>query len=311
MKKNKSVIPFVLSAATCLFSGAVLAEESLNADIDKDLMLYFPFDGNLKDYSGHNRHGSALNSYQFIDTGKYNQAVQLVTAGIQVGKPDLLNGLNAYTVSFWVNVIEHEGNLFYDHSSNVGSKLINGGGLYSYYPDAPANESLASSNSGKMGEILLTGEWHHLAYVWDSENALYKVFIDGILFDQDTDLVNAELYSEPDDFFYIGAWDLDYSPFNGSIDEFKLFGRALTGTEIQNLAEQSQVSYNGTYDAGYTAGIGAVMDNPKAFGVPGDAVLFEDFQLELPSVLYKGNSYKVWMNANENFQFNIFDAKPN
>jgi len=311
MKKTIDTFTSLLFITICLLSGVAFASSPLppQADIDDSLILYFPFDGNLKDYSGRNQHGSALSGYQF-ENGKYNQALHIGEGGVKVGQPGLLAGVTAYTISLWVNVSEHENYFFYDQSSDIGSRMTNGGGLYSYYNDAPADENLSSSNSGDMSDILISGEWHHLAYVWDSVNSFYKIYIDGVLFDQDTDIVNAELYYEPDDFFFVGGWDISYSPFNGSIDEFKLYSRALSAAEIQNLAEQSQVSYNGAYGVGYNAGIEAVIDNPKAFGVPGDAIYFSvDSQLELPSVIYEGNKYKVIMEANEAFQFNVMDAE--
>ncbi len=313
--KTKYFLLYILYATVSIFSATVVATERSTANIDHNLMLYLPFDGNLKDYSGHNRHGSALSSHKFVQTGKYAQGFQPGVGGIQISQGDLLHGLKAYSISVWVNVSSYEGNpvgahyIYYDSSSSISSRFNNTVRLYYDYPTKPATNNISGSNN-VMDAILLPKEWHHLAYVWDSENAFYKFYVDGLLFEQDTDLNQAELKSEPDEFFYIGGFDIDDSPFIGSLDEFKLFGRALSNTEIQNLAQQTQVSNNSDYETGYNAGIQAVLDNPNAFGIAGDALLFENLQLDLPSVNYLANKYKVIMQGDQELQFRVIQAEP-
>jgi len=74
----------------------------------------------------------------------------------------------------------------------------------------------------------LTGSWHHAAGVLDTSGNLY-LYLDGTLVDSDTGA--AMHYTS--ELLTIGASRLGEKNFNGSIDEVRVYSRALSADEIR------------------------------------------------------------------------------
>ena len=80
------------------------------------------------------------------------------------------------------------------------------------------------------------GEWIHLAFSWDKNNHIMKIYFDGILRASHTKVSDNAYPINYQDSIYIGS-SVDQTAFaEGVIDEFKLWGRPLTDMEIAKEA---------------------------------------------------------------------------
>ena len=131
-----------------------------------------------------------------------------------------------------------------------------------------ATNPIASSNS-----TLTPNKWNHIVTTWDGTN--WKIYINGNLdltFKDSRTLLNS---NEP---VCVGVGDCtrntNYYPFNGSIDDLKVYNRSLSDTEIQQLysgnscpVTDTTSSYNQGYAAGQTAAQAACKATPSSCGI--------------------------------------------
>ncbi|MBR6427287.1 MAG: LamG domain-containing protein [Clostridia bacterium] len=77
-------------------------------------------------------------------------------------------------------------------------------------------------------------QWHNVVFVYDSAQQTAFVYIDGKLYHENP---VKEMVVDPfDNYFYVGGRSAD-SPFNGLIDELRIYNRAVTADEVATLAE--------------------------------------------------------------------------
>ena len=80
-------------------------------------------------------------------------------------------------------------------------------------------------------------KWTHIAFVYSTSHA--RLFIDGALVDEretSPDFTRMNLMN-----LYIGKFSDYWYPFNGLIDEVRIYNRALTASEISSLAQYHEV----------------------------------------------------------------------
>jgi len=84
------------------------------------------------------------------------------------------------------------------------------------------------------GVLLNDSEWHHVVGVWDRDGYM-KRYVDGVPYGTDLDIsTGSGINLDYNEFARIGVINYTASPnfFNGSIDEVKIFNRALSPEEI-------------------------------------------------------------------------------
>jgi len=164
--------------------------------------------------------------------------------------------------------------LFSDIGPDLGE--TNGGTLNMLVSNADLYGS-----GGSVRHDLTTGQWHHVATVFDK--GLQEIFIDGVsvgvrdIFYRipANDPVGA-IGRIPDSntSLFIGSWrpDLGYPSFAGSLDDIRFYDRALSATEIAQMA----------LDEGYTrvqAGAVSVTITLKGQDADGDSLDFRILSL--------------------------------
>ena len=213
------------------------------ADLDEGLVAYYPFDGNASDESGNGNHGTVNEATLTED---------------RFGNAD-----SAYSFDGDQDYIVMPRNGFNKHTGTVGmwikpNDLSKTNGLWSiYYNDLnrivflSSNERLVLRIRYPIGTILSgeflegssSNEWHYVVMTYDFINNAHKLYQNGIL------LVSTDIDYEAMDILpsemYIGIYkdfdddDNDGSPlefgFFGSIDDVRIYNRALSECEIQSL----------------------------------------------------------------------------
>jgi hypothetical protein len=226
------------------FALFILFSTSPNAlsGLTDGLVAYFPFSGNASDASGNGNdgvvHGATPTSDRF---GHLNSAYSFdgETNYIQVPSSPSLEIQDSITLSAWVY-----------HLSNASPQhIVNMSALYSGYRLAawwanPAGNSLElydlsqSQNIADDGSQPYIGKWTHVAATWDG--SFMRVYRDGILGGQSA--FNGKISVSNND-LYIGVlnpipWPIQ-GYFHGYIDDVRLYNRALSESEINQLMATS------------------------------------------------------------------------
>ncbi|MCK5606104.1 VCBS repeat-containing protein [Candidatus Pacearchaeota archaeon] len=198
--------------------------------LSSGLVAYYPFDGNANDASGNGHDGAISGGPTYID-GISSQSMNFdgIDDKVTVPHADTLNSANG-TWALWVYPQGDGGyavtkdTLGYNNDGKIyirtdsASFLIDGNNQYNY----------ASSDPGTLSQ----NRWHHVVATWGSDGM--KLYIDGALsasnpsyiqgIDTVGDLVFGGLFNN-----YSNPW------FNGKMDELKVYNRALSESDINEL----------------------------------------------------------------------------
>ena len=199
-----------------------------------NLNLYINFDNTVLDFSGKNNNGAWQGDESYAQ-GITDQAASLDGTAegsyVLVNHSETLDGMDKLTLSIWAkknnaDIGEYLFHKYVTYMLNIGKD-----GFGSYIFDSSGNRTTVSSTNALINNT----DWHHYALTYDGTNA--KLYLDG-----------QEIYSKPatgtiavnsDRPVYIGKnpWG---NSFNGSIDEAKIYDKALNGEEILALYESSK-----------------------------------------------------------------------
>lgn len=184
-----------------------------------DLIANFTFDGTLYDLTG-TRLFSGIGSYNMDRNSQPSKGVAITTART-VNLPTLPIGNADRTISLWYN-INNLNSLNYVNIFSYGTNAANR--MFGAYLDIAASKVVfqAHTNDVTNNQNTSLNTWYHLVITLQSGVA--KVYVNNVLLNTITPSLNTALSD-----FKIG------DNFTGSIDELKIFNRALNATEVSNL----------------------------------------------------------------------------
>ena len=196
---------------------------------------------------------------------------------------------NSITITTW----------FKTSSSTLPQIIADGGG--------DLNFRLGTSNAGKIHQAvgngttwypgawldsvttLVANKWYHYAYVYDNTNHLLKVYLNGVL----ENSVSVNITRSSTAGIHIGNYSgYDNSAFKGTIDDFRVYSRALSDTEIAKLAGAG-ISNSTKYDASSTA----YFANAGITSLTGKAQI-DEFIKGLKSMGIWNNISEIWLMRN-------------
>lgn len=231
-------------ACFVLFSNLCLSQ-----DLNQNLLLYYPFDGNTDDTSGNDYHATNFGATLAPDRfGNADSAYYFDGIDDYINFPNLseLKPLLPVSFAFWIKYDStdydhqvvfntsmeenHATSVVFNAQSETGKYVINfADGQYFY-----GSESRRSYVSNK---VISTTEWHHIAIIVNSA-ADMKIYVDckeygGIYSGEGGDLSYSLLPG------CIGRHDrsLSLPPgyFQGYIDDFRYWDRALQPADLIEL----------------------------------------------------------------------------
>jgi len=193
---------------------------------DPDLVVYLPLNEDkgdkVIDASGNGHDGDIVGDAKWVD-GQYGRAVELAVAGTEIQIPDDegLDGMKALTIELWVKQDSHQATGIIQKGDNWPniSYLMQPWSDQQIYFGVKDTTSRAIT---KPGDYPLK-EWYHLAGTYDGSTL--KIYIDG-----------EEKASAPAPVKTVPDTDTPLQVGNrliGAIDEFVMYSRALTESEIQ------------------------------------------------------------------------------
>jgi uncharacterized protein (TIGR02145 family) len=205
--------------------------------LNNGLIAYYPFNGNANDESGNGNNGTVngatLTTDRFGNSGK---AYSFDGVNDRIENSSSITNIVDISISVWakqfsqsggpfVHIGKDDGNTFCDGISlGVGNNdfLENGSNILGHY----SCSGYFNSNS-----IISTDQWSHI--VMNKIGNILSFYINGIHI---RDIVSSN-FTMPSNSIFFAATSSGYSKlFHGSLDDIRIYNRALTQEEISYLA---------------------------------------------------------------------------
>lgn len=223
-----------------------------DGSIDPDLLAWYPFDegaGNVvKDCSPSGYHGTAIGAVAGLTrvAGKKGGAISLDgdTACIDIGTaPTLAFTTTSFTVASWIKPRRYSlpgGDsrwIFSRHGAKLGSTNDRG---YHLGTDEPTGVELdltvePTGDSFESQTGITPGDWVHVAGVF--ENPTITVYVNGVRSStRSGDAGGVTVTNDPAAHGRIGCRAGLLKVYDGDLDDLRIYGRALSPSEISDLA---------------------------------------------------------------------------
>ncbi|WP_445474536.1 LamG-like jellyroll fold domain-containing protein [Methanococcoides methylutens] len=197
---------------------------------EKELVAYYPFDGNVKDYSGNDNHG--FNDGATFVSGVRDQSLSFDGKGDYVRSPVNINPDNMpqTTMVAWAKADEVRGTIIshddgsYDRTISIDDR---GDGV---------GWSAFSGSGGILGPHPVTaGEWIFLAAVYDQDAETVTLYVNDKVYEEKGKMGNGR------DYTIIGSNPESGVHFSGDIDEVRIYNYALSQSEIDSMRKEVTV----------------------------------------------------------------------
>jgi len=258
----------VLSASTKDNKVSWYENQSSGSDLGEGLIAHYPFDGNANDASGNGNDGTLNGDPQFVN-GVTGQSISFDGDGdfVQTGSSSSLQVDESLSISAWV---------YYESSPSRMTISVQGtdfdtDGNWQSYLLSDGKVSLGENNTpgccgARSNGSIPAKSWNHVAVSFSSGTT--KFYFNGEL-DSVKEVDNSSFNTTSDG---IKIGDREYTgdendDFDGRMDAFRLYNRALTESEVQEL-----------YAGGGSNGIvqGEIVDAQTGNAVSGATVSLEN-----------------------------------
>ncbi|CAF4659189.1 unnamed protein product [Rotaria sp. Silwood1] len=226
------------------FSRAKSATEVLQ---DATLTIFYPFNNSLLDYGPLGINGTGIN-YQYATIGRVNESLNLSSNPSYVQATGLVylgTVGNPYSLAIWIMPITIAGGTIIHVSSNTSGihwsmpmlGLTNAGNII--VQSCSVNSSLILT-----GPAINVGVWTHLAVTYQSTDGL-RLWVNGTQYGAASGAytfsaagvpVTATLGFSPSIAGPCSSSTIATGQYTGLLDEFYLFSRELSSTDVWNLA---------------------------------------------------------------------------
>lgn len=235
-----------LFIATLLCVSGVL---SAHAALDDGLILYFSFDnevdGTVFDGTGNGHNGTVANASINTDEKKVGIAsLEMLdqNASVEVASFGELEDYQDNSYVFWLNFIQAHNGAW----SQIFAKKAPGSdrspgvwicpnSLNIHYRYNPGNQGTGCAGPEGEGDLFETGKWYHVAGV--KEGGKFRFFVDG---DQIEEHNVPAQHAQGEEKLYIGKTGYRSATFY--MDDFFLFNRALSGSEVKDIMAGQLIS---------------------------------------------------------------------
>jgi arabinan endo-1,5-alpha-L-arabinosidase len=207
---------------------------------ESGLVAHYGFEDNLDDSTGEKGNGSVTGdrinniggSITFTDGVNGEAAVFNGASGVRL--PNGLISSDMYSVSLWLKPEK----LTQFTTTFFGAR--NDTNWVSLVPNGPTGDTMVWSNGPRWydaptGMTINTGEWTHLAYTVD--NGTIIVYVNGEEKFTGTDFSNIFTTTNANFSLGVNYWD---TPFQGLMDELRIYEGALTPTQVADLARTGE-----------------------------------------------------------------------
>jgi cell division septation protein DedD len=199
----------------------------------KQVLGYWPFDGNTTDVSGLAADGTPSGEVAYV-SGAFGPAADV--SGVKIVMGDVCQVDDTFTVAAWAwskaaggsqTLVRRNGSSNWSDPFSI---------IYSGDASSPlyADDNNLTPNVIPFSKQLPVAEWHHVALTFDGTTR--RVYLDGVL--DNSDRPTGAIYQGPGllGVGYDGRSPGQMNPWDGRIDELVILDRALSPAEISLLA---------------------------------------------------------------------------
>lgn len=214
-------------------TGSIFKAEIASCAIENGLLARYDFSNNILDQSGNNRNG-LVNTALFTKDryGNSNSALSFNGVNQYVTLGNWFN-YQEFTVSFWLNAGATQTNAYAEliDNNHTGSRS-----WFAQQDNTSNNLYYFGAYGSPRGDVFfnLTSTWNHLTFVKGA--GIIKVFLNGKLVNTATH--GGTIMYDGTQNLILGAWYASggFARFwKGSMDDLKLYNRALSDTEITTI----------------------------------------------------------------------------
>ncbi len=216
----------------------VLVIAGCSGNLNNGLVAYYPFDGNANDKSGNGNHGVEHNGVTYV-AGISGQAAMFDGEDdfISIWSKEEINqniNTNEGTVCVWFNIAEESsGNssfIYQYYGDNNDRLYLNA----EYTTPASADLRMGVGDTHKSSCKVTANSWNNAVMIWTSDGVM-KLYINGLFVNKGT-FTNPGFQFKGNEQFYFGrGWDGNPAFYSGAIDDLRIYNRALSEAEIQEL----------------------------------------------------------------------------
>jgi RHS repeat-associated protein len=195
--------------------------------------------GVTADFSGYGNTGALQGTINWTTAGKNGNALSFGGGNVDLGNPGTLQITGSMTVSAWIN-----SSTFPNDDAAIVSKRT-GGSNIGFQLDTTIDQGprtigfkLTTPAGDRMyrygGTPLQLNTWYHVAGVYDAQAQTMNVYLNGVLDNGPTvGTVASSQMDSPLDVFVGRRPGVGGFEFNGTIDDVRIYSRALSQAEIQ------------------------------------------------------------------------------
>lgn len=205
----------------------------------------------IKDSASTN-HGNALGSLAAgsLTVGKQGQALTFNGSSDYVDVPDnssLDIDTTSLTIAFWMKLSSMPGSGIYGASPYIIFDKAYGGSAYTVFIGNNGMLFNLPSGAGGIGSSFtpVLNQWMHYVAVFDNANDISRVYLDGSLHDTATNQVGN--LDQNDYSLRIGYKTYSGTTgtyFNGTLDDVRIYNRALSSSEVYQLYTAGTATVN-------------------------------------------------------------------
>lgn len=213
---------------------------SQKSSLDDGLIAYFPFEGDAQDFSGYDNDGNTVNDPTYV-SGKYGKAIELngVDQYVRVPNSDSLNP-DQITVSMWYKLDSLPASFaaliqkYADGADDDVTWQI----IFDTTGDGKLNSGLVTTDKGSslsFPTLSSVNEWVHVALTFDGST--YSIYKNG---EKKASVSQSGTVKKSNYDISIGRGKpISGRWIDGLIDDVRIYSRALSAAEIQQLSSAS------------------------------------------------------------------------
>ncbi|MBI2513200.1 MAG: tandem-95 repeat protein, partial [Opitutae bacterium] len=230
-----------LNQAVPDFVSVFVGASALEPQPTPPLAAWWPGNGTPTEVVRGNHDFELINGATYA-SGEVSQGFRFNTAGNFARTPahaDFNIGASAagFTVEFWVKRDSITDSALFSWRNGAGADRVRGifnnagNEFWAIIPmGANGGDAWVSSNIGQI----TANVWHHLAVTFDASTRIGRIYVDGRLSSAETTFGTGTPDTPASGYLYLGATPSD-TRFRGTIDEFTLYSRPLSTTEVNAI----------------------------------------------------------------------------
>lgn len=242
----------ILFCCIMVWMAALPASFATAAAPDHSLVLHWKLDGDFRDASGHNNHGTASGNVSFLEACAIGRCATFSGGYVQVPPSAALNLGGQFTVSLWLKLASDDAGRNPDASlvAKENTDQQKNWGDYQFRLKTQGTHDIifftAQMTNGfepiggtsGVGSYELHSAWSLVTMVFDGDEIVIYVNGNKESSSAAKDRDGKKFRDDTTGRLFVGALPGGKNPLDGAIDDLRIYKRALSAAEVNQLYTQ-------------------------------------------------------------------------